>query len=60
MRAEVALLWCAYVYLRDHDLSEQSSTSRLLRSGDTAYLRGRLADELGELAGVHGWYAQAP
>lgn len=51
----------AYEYLRDHDLSADSSTSARLRSGED--LRGRVADELGELAGVldgshgHGEFA---
>ena len=40
----------AYVRLRDHDLAAESSTSRRLRQGDD--VRGRVADELGELAGV--------
>ncbi len=40
----------AYEYLRDHDLSTESSTSRRLRSGED--LRSRVADELEELAGV--------
>jgi phosphoribosyl-AMP cyclohydrolase len=41
----------AYEYLRDHDLSAQSSTSRRLRS-EGASLDNRIADELRELAGV--------
>ncbi|WP_376795665.1 phosphoribosyl-AMP cyclohydrolase [Thermogemmatispora sp.] len=45
-------LYLAYQYLRDHDLSEQSHTSRLLQEHNPAYLLGRLADELQELAGV--------
>src|SRR5579875_2436896 len=45
-------LYTAYLYLRDHDLSEQSHTSRLLQERNPAYLLGRLADELQELAGV--------
>lgn len=55
-------LYAAYLYLRDHDLSEQSNTSRLLHeslaplasamSAPTRYLVSRLADELQELAGV--------
>jgi len=45
------LLYGAYTYLRDNDLSEVSGTSARLRApGDTA--SGRLADELGELAGA--------
>lgn len=45
-------LYDAYVYLRDHDLSEQSYTSRLLQERSQSYLVSRLADELQELAGV--------
>ncbi|WP_297159355.1 phosphoribosyl-AMP cyclohydrolase [Thermogemmatispora sp.] len=45
-------LYTAYLYLRDHDLSEQSHTSRLLQERNPTYLLGRLADELQELAGV--------
>ncbi|WP_238321075.1 phosphoribosyl-AMP cyclohydrolase [Thermogemmatispora carboxidivorans] len=45
-------LYTAYQYLRDHDLSEQSHTSRLLQEPNPTYLLGRLADELQELAGV--------
>ncbi|CAA9573223.1 MAG: Phosphoribosyl-AMP cyclohydrolase [uncultured Thermomicrobiales bacterium] len=40
----------AYAWLRDHDLGDQSSTSRRLRSGED--FRPRVADELLELAGV--------
>ena len=44
-------LWFgAYEYLRDHDLAADSSTSERLRSGED--LRSRVADELGELAGI--------
>ena len=42
----------AYEYLRDHDLSAESGTSKRLRSGDLAQLRTRLAEELAELRGV--------
>ena len=41
----------AYEYLRDHDLTAVSGTSRLLRRQGTAPF-GRIADELEELAGV--------
>jgi phosphoribosyl-AMP cyclohydrolase len=45
-------LWYgAYVYLRDHELSAESGTSRLLRSKGTPPFE-RIADELEELAGV--------
>jgi phosphoribosyl-ATP pyrophosphohydrolase len=45
-------LFSAYIYLRDHDLSEQSNTSRLLQEPSVEYLAGRLGDELQELADV--------
>jgi phosphoribosyl-AMP cyclohydrolase len=41
----------AYAYLRDHDLTSESETSRRLRQTDR-HFRGRIADELRELAGV--------
>lgn len=43
--------WSCYEWLRDHDLSEQSSTSRRLHAATNEHLQ-RLADELRELAGV--------
>jgi hypothetical protein len=45
-------LYGAYLYLRDHDLSTESNTSRLLQERNPVYLVSRLADELQELAGV--------
>ena len=45
-------LYGAYLYLRDHDLSQESNTSRLLQERSPAYLVARLADELQELAEV--------
>ena len=45
-------LYGAYLYLRDHDLSAESNTSRLLQEHSHGYLASRLADELQELAGV--------
>lgn len=45
-------LYGAYLYLRDHDLSAESNTSRLLQEHSHSYLASRLADELQELAGV--------
>src|SRR5438128_12337414 len=45
-------LYGAYLYLRDHDLSEESNTSRLLQEHSKGYLVARLADELEELAEV--------
>ena len=41
----------AYAYLRDHDLTRESLTSRRLRAPNQDF-RGRIADELDELAGV--------
>lgn len=49
---QIERLWYgAYAYLRDHDLSEVSGTSRLLRDGGVPPV-DRVADELEELAGV--------
>ncbi len=45
-------LYGVYLYLRDHDLSEESNTSRLLQERSQSYLVARLADELQELADV--------
>lgn len=45
-------LYSAYIFLRDHDLSEESNTSRLLQEQSIEYLVGRLGDELQELADV--------
>lgn len=45
-------LYGAYLYLRDHDLSAESNTSRLLQEHSHSYLASRLADELQELADV--------
>jgi phosphoribosyl-AMP cyclohydrolase len=45
-------LFSAYIFLRDHDLSEESNTSRLLQEPSVEYLAGRLGDELQELADV--------
>ena len=45
-------LYNVYIYLRDHDMSEESNTSRLLQEHTPAYLAARLADELQELAEV--------
>lgn len=48
----------AYEFLREHDLGAVSSTSRLLRAGDLAFLMGRAQAEIEELrgtiAGTHG------
>jgi phosphoribosyl-AMP cyclohydrolase len=43
--------WTAYEWLRDHDLTAESGTSRRLR-GDRDESTPRVADELRELAGV--------
>lgn len=45
-------LYNVYLYLKDHDLSEESNTSRLLQERSPGYLVARLADELQELADV--------
>ncbi|HLH60769.1 MAG TPA: phosphoribosyl-AMP cyclohydrolase [Ktedonobacteraceae bacterium] len=45
-------LYNFYLYLKDHDLSEESNTSRLLQERSLTYLLARLADELEELAEV--------
>ncbi len=45
-------LYSVYLYLRDHDLSEESNTSRLLQEHSQGYLVSRLGDELQELADV--------
>jgi phosphoribosyl-AMP cyclohydrolase len=45
-------LYGFYLYLRDHDLSEESNTSRLLQEHSQSYLVSRLGDELQELANV--------
>jgi hypothetical protein len=52
LEAELRQLYGVYLYLRDHDLSEESNTSRLLQEHSQSYLVSRLADELQELAGV--------
>jgi phosphoribosyl-AMP cyclohydrolase len=52
LEAELRLLYGVYLYLRDHDMSEESNTSRLLQERSQSYLESRLADELQELAGV--------
>ena len=45
-------LYNVYLYLRDHDLSEESNTSLLLQEHSQSYLVSRLGDELEELANV--------
>jgi len=52
LKTAMRQLYNAYLYLRDHDLSEQSNTSYLLQERSPHYLITRLADELQELADV--------
>lgn len=52
LQSELRLLYGVYIYLRDHDLSEESNTSRLLQERSQSYLVSRLADELEELSEV--------
>ncbi len=52
LESELRQLYGVYLYLRDHDLSEESNTSRLLQEHSQSYLVSRLADELQELADV--------
>jgi phosphoribosyl-AMP cyclohydrolase len=52
LEAALRQLYGVYLYLRDHDLSEESNTSRLLQERSKSYLVARLADELQELADV--------
>jgi uncharacterized OsmC-like protein len=52
LETDMRLLYGAYLYLRDNDMSEESNTSRLLQEHSHTYLVARLADELQELAGV--------
>lgn len=52
LAASLRTLYRLYEHLRDHDLTGESATSRLLRAPDPLLLRARLADELDELAGV--------
>ncbi|MDQ6659388.1 MAG: phosphoribosyl-AMP cyclohydrolase [Chloroflexota bacterium] len=55
LEAELRQVYGVYLYLRDHDRSEESNTSRLLQERSQSYLVVRLADELQELADVqHG------
>ena len=45
-------VWGAYEFLYNHDLADQSGTSKRLRAGNPAKLKARLIEELGELRGV--------
>ncbi len=52
LEAKMRQLYGVYLYLRDHDMSEESNTSRLLQEHSQGYLASRLGDELQELADV--------
>lgn len=52
LEEDMRQLYSAYIYLRDHDMSEESNTSRLLQEQSIEYLAARLGDELQELADV--------
>src|SRR5229473_3922732 len=52
LEEKMRLLYGVYLYLRDHDFSEESNTSRLLQEHSQSYLVSRLGDELQELAEV--------
>jgi phosphoribosyl-AMP cyclohydrolase len=52
LEMEMRQLYGVYLYLRDHDLSEESNTSRLLQERSQSYLVSRLGDELQEMADV--------
>ncbi len=49
---DLRAVYGAYAYLRNHDLSSVSTTSRALREADLARLAHRVRDELDELRGV--------
>ncbi|HEU5381156.1 MAG TPA: phosphoribosyl-AMP cyclohydrolase [Ktedonobacteraceae bacterium] len=52
LETDMRQLFSAYIYLRDHDMSQESNTSRLLQEQSIEYLAARLGDELQELADV--------
>jgi phosphoribosyl-AMP cyclohydrolase/phosphoribosyl-ATP pyrophosphohydrolase len=52
LESDMRKLYSAYIFLRDHDLSEESNTSRLLQEQSIDYLVARLGDELQELSDV--------
>src|SRR5215467_2007973 len=52
LEEKIRQLYGVYLYLRDHDLSEESNTSRLLQEHSQGYLVSRLGDELEELAEI--------
>ncbi|HET8840360.1 MAG TPA: phosphoribosyl-AMP cyclohydrolase [Ktedonobacteraceae bacterium] len=52
LESDMRQLFSAYIFLRDHDMSTESNTSRLLQEQSIEYLVTRLGDELQELADV--------
>jgi phosphoribosyl-AMP cyclohydrolase/phosphoribosyl-ATP pyrophosphohydrolase len=52
LESNMRKLYSAYIFLRDHDLTAESNTSRLLQEPSIEYLVGRLGDELQELVDV--------
>lgn len=52
LETDMRKLYSAYIYLRDHDMTTESNTSRLLQEQSPEYLVTRLGDELQELADV--------
>lgn len=52
LESDMRKLYSAYIFLRDHDMSAESNTSRLLQEPSIEYLVGRLGDELQELVDV--------
>ncbi len=52
LETDMRKLYSAYIFLRDHDLSTESNTSRLLQEQSIEYLVARLGDELQELTEV--------
>src|ERR687884_543984 len=52
LERDLRAIYGAYEYLRDHDLAAASTTSRLLRERDLAYLARRARDEMEELRGA--------
>lgn len=52
LETDMRQLYAAYTYLRDHDMSKDSNTSRLLHERNSAYIITRINNELQELVGV--------
>lgn len=52
LETDMRKLYSAYIFLRDHDMSVESNTSRLLQEQSIEYLVARLGDELQELTDV--------